>query len=174
MTEADLKQLISNGFVSILANFGGYDIDKPQRDSGVDWRVNQLQSYKSSDGYERVISSSNYLDIQLKATTESSIFQTRGGFKYDLESKNFNDLVTRRKRGITPMILVLLILPSNKVDWVNIDKDMLTVRKNAFWYHPPLNSPLQKRYSTKRIFIHKKNMLGIDCFDVLFSNLNWG
>lgn len=68
------------------------------------------------------------LPIQLKATTAWEL--RNGSIVYEMEADAYNKIVTRRG---TPCILVLLCLPTTRIDWFNIDDQQLILKKCCYW-----------------------------------------
>ena len=171
MTIEQIKEQLSNKFVGILATNKGFFIDKPELDYGVDYQLKKTVTYSLPNGKTRHNIDGRYIDIQLKATTINSIIDEADNIKYDLEAKSFNDLVQRQQNGIAPLILILFVLPYDQNLWVDIDGTELRLRKEAFWFIPPINSTLTENENRIRITIPKVNRLGIDCFNELHQQL---
>ena len=51
--------------------------------------------------------------------------------KYPLESKNYNDLVTK---VATPRILIVYKLPENREEWIKISEESTSFKDCAWWY----------------------------------------
>lgn len=167
MTEQQIKEQLSNRFISILASNKGFAIDKPESDFGVDYQLKKITSYVMPNGKTRYTYDSRYIDLQLKATTTNSITDDTNSIKYDLEAKSFNDLVERQTNGLAPLVLILFVLPNDRAVWVDIDHTEIRLRKHAYWFVPP-NGSLQTNNDHRiRIEIPKTNMLGINCCDNL-------
>lgn len=171
MTLEQQKEQLSNRFIGILAINNGYVIDKPEMDLGIDYQLKKTRTYTTPTGKTRYTVDPRYIDIQLKATTVNSIIEEDDSIKYDLEAKNFNDMVDRMSDGIAPLILILFVLPENQSEWVGIDENEIKLRKNAFWYRPNSDEVMTSNTSTKRISIPKSNMLNLNCFNNLHSEL---
>lgn len=73
------------------------------------------------------------LDYQAKATVNWELKD--GHIVYDLESKSFNDIVSRDEAQTT-MILILLCLPPEKPDW-HIATEKSTTLRNCCYYFIP-------------------------------------
>lgn len=167
MTLEQIKEQLSNRFVGILATNKGFAIDKGEIDLGIDFTLKKSYQYVSGNGQNRWNFDSRYIDLQLKATTDNSIVDNVNSIKYDLEAKSYNDLVERQSNGTAPLILILVVLPNDQNQWVNIDTTELRLRKHAYWFAPPIGATQTSNGSTIRIEIPKINMLDIDCFNNL-------
>lgn len=171
MTIDQIKEQLSNRFIGILAANKGFALDKPELDLGVDYQLKKTYTYTTPNGRTRFNYDSRYIDIQLKATTENSIIDEPTQIKYDLEAKNFNDLIERQQNGTAPLILILFVLPDDQTNWVDIDINEIRLRRHAYWYLPPDGSAMTPNLATIRITIPKANRLDIDCFNQLHRQL---
>jgi len=170
MTEELIKEQLSNCFINILASNKGFGLTKDDLDYGVDFCLKKYITRIDSNGNKRSNNTGQYIDIQLKSTTERNIEITNDKLVYDLEVKNYNDLILRSKEdSYTPLILILFILPDNKNEWVSITQDELSLKRNAFWFYPDINDVKSENSSKKRIKIPLSNILNLDCFDKLHN-----
>src|SRR5689334_22778745 len=128
MTLDQIKEEISNHYVGLLAYNKGFSMDKPKHDYGVDWTVRKYYTRTLPDGKNRYVPDTKQIDLQLKATTESGIIDEANQIKYDLEVKNYNDMVERKANGIIPLALILYVLPNDQSTWVELAADELRVR----------------------------------------------
>ena len=159
MTIEQQKEHLSNGFLGILAARRSFTLDKPALDLGVDYQLKKTYSYVKPDGKLRYTYDSRYIDLQLKATTENEVLYDINGIKYDLEVKNYNDLIERQTNGQAPLVLILFILPDDQNEWVLINPGEIKLRRNAFWYQPPAGSVPSANSATVRITIPKGNLI---------------
>jgi hypothetical protein len=172
MTENDIKEQLSNNYIKIIAANKGYMLDKPGNDYGADFMVSRTTTY-IHNGSTRYLKDNKYIDIQLKATTENGITidAASGTIKYTLEVKNFNDLVVRKNtNNLTPLVLILYILPVDKNHWVDMNNNEILLRKNAYWYVPPDGTAFSNNVATVTITIPQTNVLDINCFDTFYQN----
>jgi hypothetical protein len=171
MTAEQIKEQLSNRFIGILAVNKGFLIDKPESDFGVDYQLKRTFSYQQPNGKTRHTVDSRYVDIQLKATTDNSIIDEATQIRYDLEAKTYNDLIQRKESGTAPLILILFVLPHDTNLWVDIDLLEIKLRKHAYWYQPPDGSTMTGNDHQIRITIPKTNVLGLNCFPDIYSQL---
>jgi len=172
-----IKESLSVQYLSILASQGGFSAQAPFTDYGVDLMVEEISSYQMGDR-TRYFSSGRTLDIQLKSITADRILENEDEIKFDLESKNFNDLVKRhpfQKRPrfrYIPLVLVVFVLPSEANQWLDFSLEKLSIHGKAFWYNPdPEESLTLNRYS-KRISIPTDQQVNLDFFQNFFKLLN--
>ncbi|PID89881.1 MAG: hypothetical protein CSA97_05810 [Bacteroidetes bacterium] len=170
MTEEQIKEELSNCFVRAVAACTGYSLTKPDYDYGVDFILKRIEK-RMVDGSARYYDSGYTVDLQLKAT-EQATDANKAFLKYDLDVKNYNDLVERKVgEASTPLILILFILPKDG-SWVDLNEDSLLLRKCAYWFIPDedvLECSSNKR--TVRISIPTSNRLDFSTFDSWFNSL---
>jgi len=169
MTIEQIKEELSNCFVGLVATYRGYKLTKPTDTGGVDYSLTKDVSY-IRNGKTRYIQNGSYIDLQLKATTESSIVKDDGVIKYDLEVKTFNDLIFRKELANAPLYLILFILPEQHDDWVDLNDEDVLLRKYAYWYIPPEGASETDNVSRIRISIPQENKLNFSTFDDWFNN----
>lgn len=164
MTEEQIKEHLSRRYVELLANRHGFACNKPDPDNGVDLVVSRVTPYEHR-GRRRLLDDGKRIDIQLKATCTSNTMPTEIGFKYDLEAKTYNDLVIRNVPGaIVPFVLILVVLPDNPSEWLQVTADELTLRRSAYWYLPEAGAALTDNLESKRVEIPHDNLLDYHFF----------
>jgi hypothetical protein len=157
ITRQHQQEQLSRAYVNAVTARAGH-IFQPttELDYGVDGTVRHVTINNG-----RRLPSGHAIDVQIKATTT---WTERGDLIiYDLESKTYNDLIKRfnTPHG-TPLILVVLCLPANEEDWLNISHEQLTLKRSCYWCC--LSGPRTDNEQTKRIEIPKDNLL--DCAEI--------
>lgn len=172
-----IKESLSVQYLSILASHGGFSAHTPFTDYGVDLMVEEISSYQIGDR-TRYFSSGRTLDIQLKSTTAESISINEDEIKFDLESKNFNDLIKRHpfqkrpKFRYIPLVLVVFVLPSEADQWLDFSPEKLSIQGKAFWYYPDSEESLTLNRYSKRISIPIGQQVDLDFFQNFFKLLS--
>jgi hypothetical protein len=169
VTEDLIKEYLSNQYVGIIAGQGGYFLDKPSHDSGIDFTVRYNLKYDRPDGTFEYLTAPHFCDLQIKATTTNSIKLTNNHIIYDLRAKNYRDLIRRRDLGIAPLFLILFILPKARNQWVKIFENRITLSKHAYWFFPDISYQDSSNESTKRIKISINNKLDLSFFKTKFD-----
>ncbi len=168
LTKELIKETLSRRFVEIIAGRNGFKCQKPDPDSGVDLSVTR-SIIDLRFGERRIFDTGEYVEIQLKSTTDSSITYDEDCVKYDLEAKNFNDLVFRvHSNSFAPLYLILFVLPDEEEQWVEITEDALKLRKRAYWYIPSLGESMTPNTSTKRIRIPLNQTVDLEFLERCF------
>lgn len=164
MNENDIKEELSNNYVSLIASRVGFRLVKGDRDKGVDYIVKYDIVRQMPNGENRELEAPYSCNLQLKATTEASTTVNDEVISYDLKAKNYNDLAFHRSLGIEPLVLILFILPNNEDDWLTVMEDQISLSKCAYWYYPEDTDEVVNS-STKRIHIPITNRLNFDFFE---------
>ena len=118
LTDNDRKAELSFAYVAALAAHAGYTCQRgPQPDvASVDATI------RSGDA------SGTQFDVQLKATSDPS--HGTDGLRFRLSRKNYNDLAADR---MTPLLLIVLELPSAEADGLKCTVEHLTMRRCGWW-----------------------------------------
>ena len=171
MTEEQIKEQLSRHFVELVASRQGFKCSKPSPDSGVDMQITRA-FLLDRNGRKRYLDSGQFIEFQLKCTCESQIIFADDSIRYDLEAKTYNDLIFRRDSGaITPLLLVLLVLPDDPNDWLQVTPQELILRRAAYWYAPPQGAEATENTSTIRIEIPSANGVGVSFIGDRFAEV---
>ena len=151
ITQQHTQEQLSRAYVHAVTAKAGHIFEPPQTDYGVD---GTLLHVENRDG--RRDRSGFAIDLQLKATTNWSIQD--GYVIYDLEAKNYNDLIARfNRRRATPLLLVVLCLPEEEGDWLQITSDQMILKNCCYWCQ--LTGESTENKESKRIKIPQSNIL---------------
>lgn len=105
-------------------------------------------------GTRRVVSGFP-LDFQAKSTVNWKV--ENNNVIYDLESKTYNDIVSRSDAETT-LMLILLCLPKDCANWHSVTSEYTTLR-NCCFYHAFQGIPVLNEDSKKRIRIPTSQIL---------------
>jgi len=158
MTEDQIKEAISKEFVRVLAYVHGFKILEPGLDHGVDLIACPVTTRVEPSGRTRFLDSPYKLDFQLKATTVDSIIDDGDNIKFDLDVKNYNDLIQRRG-DLLPLHLVVVVLGASPPTCVEMDEVSLRLAACAYWFLPPEDAVASENVATIRVTIPKTNRL---------------
>ena len=128
MTDQLKMETISIAFVKALAAKVGIVYDSYKNDNGLDGYFTQAIYDEKYREWRQI---GVGVDIQLKSTTHD-LEEENGFIKYDLEAKNYRDLIVTSIGR--PRILILYSMPRNHDEWVLVDNDFTKLQKCAWWY----------------------------------------
>lgn len=125
LSENQVKEELSISYVNAVAASGNFGCEFTRKD------MDSIDITITSNGLmvpESTIRSPE-IKIQLKAT-ENLVANDSNYFPFPLSIKNYNDL---RARTLAPRILVVLKLPSSRIDWITHSSDEIKIRNCAYW-----------------------------------------
>ena len=119
LTDNDREEALSRAYVRAVAGFVGYTVSDEDFDrDGIDLRIHAGGRFSPS------------IALQLKATVGLGGAHQDDNFRYEVPLRNYDRLI---RPSQIPRYLVVLSLPENKNDWLNVSSDALVVRECAYW-----------------------------------------
>ncbi|MCP3779811.1 DUF4365 domain-containing protein [Paenibacillus sp. MZ03-122A] len=149
MIESHIKEGLSKAYAIAVAHKAGMNFARPDFDYGFDGIFRDIQNVNG-----RYCDNGWSIDIQLKSTI--NVLYEKDCIKYDLEAKNYNDLVATEVGA--PRMLVLFVLPKDQDQWLNITEDG-TILKNCAWWYSLKGMEPTKNANTVRVSIPKEQLL---------------
>ena len=137
------KEALSQAYVRAVIAKAGFNFGKTDFDYGIDGTIKDVINRNG-----RYVDSCFGINFQLKSSCNVTF--ENGFVIYDLESKNYNDLVV--ESSTLPNILILLALPPNSDEWLEVTAEQLVMRKCAGWCSLEGREPTTNQ-ATKRITI---------------------
>ncbi len=125
LSQNDIKEELSHAYVHAVASACAFGFDRPTKDRD---SVDVVLAAKGRLDLASVLMSPR-LDLQLKATCDFN--ESNGELSFRLKKKNYDEL--RLTDLMVPRILVVLILPSDQDQWLDVNADQLVARRCAFW-----------------------------------------
>lgn len=166
------KSLLSEYLLALMASVAGFKVSRDNLDHGIDLSILSVRPYHLN-GKIRYMNSGKAIDIQVKCTNENAISRTEQVIKYDLEVKNFNDLIIRRiENEVTPLILVIMVLPANIDKWISETDSKYTINIQKYWYYPDMDMDLSLNQRTIRLEIPIENKLNERIIPELFNSFH--
>lgn len=166
LPDTHIKEQISLSHIKILSANAGFAFQEYNEDFGMDGSICEIKYKKERKAYR---TTGFCLDFQLKATVNA--IPKKGLFLYDLEVKNYIDLI--EKNIGKERILILYILPRDRSQWVEIDAEKTILRKAAYWCSLK-GFPEVKNKEKVRIKIPKKNLLTSEVLIELINKVKGG
>ncbi|HEX6807946.1 MAG TPA: DUF4365 domain-containing protein [Gemmatimonadaceae bacterium] len=166
LPENHLKELLSRGFLRLVASHAGFIAGTDELDFGTDITLSHVSAVAEAGDRIRYAKTGFAIEVQLKATCERQIEVVDGSLKYNLRSSNYNDLV-RRASGQIPLVLVLFVLPDDPASWLGIADSELTLRRCGYIWRPAAGAEAVENIASKRISIPLTNRLDTSSFEAL-------
>ena len=164
LTENDIKEALSRAYVQAICGMSGYNYSTDCKDYGFDFTIKGIIQRLSG----KHCPSGLNLDIQIKATKNFEINDTH--VKYQLKNKNYNDLAQNMNGG-TKRILIVLLLPENKQEWLSQDVDSLIIKKCAYWLCLEGMPLKENEESATTIQIPKQHIFSVDNLNIIMAQI---
>ena len=132
------KEALGQAYVRAVIAKAGFNFGKSEHDYGYDGTIKEVVNRGG-----RYVESCFGINFQLKSSCDVTF--ENGHVVYDLESKNYNDLV--EESSMLPNILILLALPTDSNDWLEVTADQLIMKYDLIKRHP--------NRTTGGVFIYK-------------------
>lgn len=166
LPDTHIKERLSLSHIKALAANAGFMCQEYGEDFGMDGCICEVE-YKAKRKAYRYTGFD--LDFQLKATVNA--IPKAGLFLYDLEVKNYLDLIDEEVGK--ERILILYILPRERDQWVEADSDKTTLKKAAYWCSLK-GFPEVTNKEKVRIRIPEKNLLTSNVLIELMDKVKGG
>lgn len=118
------KESLGQAYVRAIVAKAGYNISVSEHDYGVDGLIKDVVNRG-----ERYFETGFGINFQLKSSVNVTFEDDF--LVYDLESKNYNDLVYETE--MLPNILILFAMPREESQWLTFNRDQLSIRNCAWW-----------------------------------------
>ncbi len=148
ITDEHRKESLGKAFVSAVIAKAGFNSSFDVFDYGYDGTIKDVGCRNN-----RHYNTGFNIDFQLKSTC-NALFED-DCIAYDLEAKNYNDLVEKGRPQ--PQILLLFVLPQNEDEWLTISEDSIESKKSIWWCSLKGNEQT-KNEETKRIRIPRSQL----------------
>jgi hypothetical protein len=125
ITLNDQKEEFSIAYVNAVASVAGCSTTRATRlvdNGGIDITI------RNSNVLGKLTHPS--LDIQLKCTSSDNIEQANQIIKHPIPIGNYNTLIGE---SCNPIILVLVIVPDDIKEWIDIDHEKTVMKRCGYW-----------------------------------------
>lgn len=170
LTEEHVKEMLSRSYVQAIVSACGFNMSRYENDYGMDGTISivKFRKDKHTKGVRKV-ESGYKLDFQLKASINVEIDEEN--IKYDLEVKNYNDLVDEDIG--TPRVLIVYQLPRNKEEWIKVGTSGMELKGPAWWC--TLSGEAESdNEQKKRIAIPRKQQFNMENLKELMGKVKRG
>jgi Domain of unknown function (DUF4365) len=161
-----IEEQLSLAHVQAIAAQAGVSVSYFSIDYGIDGTFRSISNRGS-----RLVVDGFGLDFQLKASINCIIEPEH--IVYDLDVKNYNDLIDRQfsNRRI-PFILLLKVLPTDQSEWLTATEDCLTLNGGCYW--TSLSGELSNNIKTVRIRISRRQFFSPTALQWMLSQIDNG
>lgn len=148
----DIKEELSYAYLHAVASRAGFSVDRPSRDNDSIDAVIRCKGQIVPDALRR----SPSIEVQLKASSQLNIIENK--IHFALPVKNYDDL---RLRSAAPRYLILLGLPANEAQWLQVTPDSLIAQKCAYWCSL-LGAPPTDNEETQTVHVDCLKLFNLD------------
>jgi len=118
MAQTAQQERFGDAFLLAVASVAGCAYAKPETDNdSIDWTLSCKLSRRPK------------IDVQMKTTSHDGRFTEI--IPYPLRKKNYDDLILTDV--FTPRILVLVVVPKDASQWLEVSQEELVLRRSAYW-----------------------------------------
>ncbi|ACI50798.1 conserved hypothetical protein [Gluconacetobacter diazotrophicus PA1 5] len=162
ITQQHVQESLSRSFIHAIAGSAGVNLHVGREfDYGFDGTFRPVIIRG-----KRRVESGFPVDFQLKCTKSWS--HEAKQVAYNIETKTYNDLVTRDPEGIGA-VLILLCVPDDPAKWVEVCEEYIRMQRCCY-YTVLSGDPVAHEGSTKKILIDRTNVLTPDALIGLLAN----
>lgn len=163
MNTADLMSEFSVAYVRAVAHAAGFFTQEPNRSLDADG-VDLLVFRRGGGGAVR----SPRLELQIKATAAPV---GTDPFPFDLRAKNHVELCATNLQ--VPRVLVVVVMPKEPKDWVQMDEAGLLLRRCGYWCSLRGQLPTTN-LSEQRVFLSRGQLLDVAGLQELMERVSQG
>ena len=137
--QAHRQEMLQSAYVAAVAAQAGIKAEfSAGTEYGVDGRFELVTELVTLRG-DRLLCETGYsLDFQLKSTTNCRTIKRspegREDLSYRCEAATYNKLVLRNALGTAPILLLVLCLPENPSEWLNVTPAALALQGACYWH----------------------------------------
>jgi hypothetical protein len=166
LTIPHCKESLSRAYVTAVVGRARHSISWCRDfDYGVDGTVFELASRGN-----RIRETGLGFDFQSKTTVDWSL--DGADVVYDLEADAYNNLVERGGTTAFPFLLILLCLPRDDSQWLDVTPGQLVMQKCAYWCK--VNGTLTPNSATTRVRIPSANVFSPAAVGNLLNDIKAG
>ncbi len=151
------QEQFANAFLVTVAAVAGFTATKPDVDhDSVDWTIASRLPRRPK------------IDIQMKSRRVEDADRD-DLIRYDLKRKNYDDLILTDL--LTPRLLVLVLVPPDIGNWLELTPDQLVLRRCAYWVSLA-GQPATNNENTVRVSVPRVNLLNVASLESLMQRAN--
>lgn len=153
MLDTDIEAELSYAYLHAVATQAGFGCEVRGRSADNAGKDAQVSIYERLSA--KTVFSDFSIEIQLKAC-KNRPKPKNGNLPFSIPIQNYNQL--RSKENLAPHLLVVLFLPHDKKDWLNVTPEHLVLRECAFWVSLWMAKEVEGQES-RTVYIPEQNIL---------------
>ncbi len=164
MDENEQKQQLSLAYLHTVASAAGYACYVPSVDD------DSVDRGLAARGPVRGVLESPRIEVQMKSIARAPLKEGESAFTYRLKRKNYDDL---RGLHMVPRLLVVMLLPRDRAEWVSQEEQGLTSRYAAYSLSL-FGMPARTNASTISVTIPRRNLFSVASLRRLMADASQG
>ena len=167
LTDQNIEAELSYAYLHAVASRAGFSCEYRNRHldgAGIDATITE-DGRKLADNS---ILTSFSVDIQLKATYRE-LPEQEGRFSYSLSIPHYKKL--RLEEVASPRLLVVLRLPQNPEEWLQIDEDSLVAKRCTYWVSLR-GASASTNQENQTVYIPRQNLLTPQSLTILMARFS--
>jgi len=164
LTRSHRQEALSRAYIHAIAGSCGLSCSFRDFDYGIDMTLHEIKQ-RDAQYFETGFR----IDIQAKSC--AAPLAADGPIVYDLGVWSYE--ILRESPATLPRLLVLLILPSDELDWTAHSEDGLLLRKCAYWMSLR-GMPETSNVATVRLTIPRANVFSAPALRELMNKVRAG
>lgn len=170
MSEKLNSEAFSLAYIRAVAARAGVNIYRPEWDFGVDLAFTRVDPYQPlAKKRGRRHRDSHTLPIPFQVKSSKNWKMCDDTIVYDLEAKNYDDLVNS-----SVCLLLLMCLPPTIDEWMHQDEQCLQLHHGCYYWQPSEEDEMTPNEETKRITIPRKQLFTAEALLRLLSERQRG
>ncbi len=158
------KEEFSYAYVSSVASAAGYKFEiasRPLDMGGIDGSIVGTASEYSFYPPR--------LEVQVKSTSMPVVSEEF--IRYPLKLKNYNEL--RKRKTLTPRILIVVLIPENSEEWVKQSEVELCLRRCGYWMSLQ-GEPETKNQESVTVYLPREQLFTVNYLKRMMQNIETG
>ncbi len=152
------QECFGDAFLLAVASVAGCAVSlrRPDNDS-IDWTLSCKLSRRPK------------IDIQMKTWTGGN--ESTDPIRYPLKRKNYDDLILTDV--LVPRILVVVIIPQEIGEWMELSEEQLALRRSGYWVSLA-GQPQHENETSVTVSVPRANLLTVEALQQLMHRINEG
>ncbi|MDW9508799.1 DUF4365 domain-containing protein [Sinorhizobium meliloti] len=169
LTKNHAQEGLSRAYVQALSSAARVWLSmKDEFDYGFDGQLDLIARVETdpATGKQNLVKAGYTIDFQLKCSKDWKL--AGDDVQWSMKSKAYNKLAGRGP-GAVPAILILMCLPENEEEWMDISEDSLLLRKCC--YFTTVKGPLiENENTTRQISFPRRNLLNVSTLTTILDD----
>jgi hypothetical protein len=170
LTIQQREELLHYAYITAIASKAGVNLRLGEfvYDLGIDGEFKKVIETETKDNKRELREGAGTLDFQLKATKNATFNEKRKKVSFRIHRNHYNKLVEYEK----PIMLILLVLPKDESQWVELSDDCLILRKCCYWTYlfnkkrkPDNTSSIKIEIPVENVLTSEQICIELDKFD---------